>query len=235
MTVETQGIESQSQSAVSTPAPVGQGSESSAPAERTFKQSEVNEIVGKTRQEAVERYQRSQQAQPAPAPAQQATPVDEIRRVAAEVLNSERDKWLSQQESQRVEQEAKRIATDFHTKLTTGKDKYSDFDAVTGNLDYAAMHEIVGLAAHSASDAIPDVMYELAKNPHKIANLQQLARTQPRLAVTEMQRLVTSIRENEAAAQAKVPNSPLSQMRPSNTGTDTGAMSVKDYRLKYKV
>lgn len=232
---DTQGIES-SQSAAPTAAPVGQGSETSAPQERTFKQSEVNEIVGKTRQEAVERYQRSQQAQvPATPQAQQVTSVDDIKKYAAEVLNSERDKWLSQQESQRVEQEAKRIATDFHTKLTTGKDKYSDFDAVTENLDYAAMHEIVGLAAHSASEAIPDVMYDLAKNPHKIANLQQLARSQPRLAVIEMQRLVQSIRDNEAAAQVRTPNNPLSQMRPSNTGTDTGAMSVKDYRMKYKV
>jgi hypothetical protein len=49
-----------------------------------------------------------------------------------------------------------------------------------------------------------------------------------------VQRLSQSIKDNESAGKMRHPNEPLSQMRPSNTGTDNGAMSVKDYRSKYR-
>ena len=80
-----------------------------------------------------------------------------------------------------------------------------------------------------------DVLYELGKDRIKMANLETLAHMSPNDAIIQAQRLSQSIKDNEVASKIKTPNEPLSQIRPSNTGTDNGAMSVKDYRAKYQV
>jgi len=69
-----------------------------------------------------------------------------------------------------------------------------------------------------------------------MSQLEQLAYMSPKDAIVQAQRLSQSLKDNEAAGKVRMPNEPLSQMRPSNTGTDTGAaMSVTDLRRKYKV
>lgn len=219
--------------------------------ERTFKQSEVNDLVGRVKHEAVERYKRSQEvdrnryeepgyreqqesARTAPTQPQRPMDTDEIRRMAAEEFQRFMEK--NQQEAFRrtQEQEAERIAAEFFTKFDAGKKKYDDFDKVTSDLDLQAIPNVVRLA--NMVDNTADVMYELAKNPAKIANLQQLISISPKMAFSEMKRLAESIKTNEEAAEYRAPNAPLSQMRPSNTGTDNrGALTVSDYRKKYKV
>lgn len=81
-----------------------------------------------------------------------------------------------------------------------------------------------------------DVLYEMGKDRFKMSQLEQLAYMSPKDAIVQAQRLSQSLKDNEAAGKVRMPNEPLSQMRPSNTGTDTGAaMSVTDLRRKYKV
>ena len=87
-----------------------------------------------------------------------------------------------------------------------------------------------------------DVMVELVNNPSKIGTIQNLididlrAGRQPNLALAEMKRLSTALKANSKATQFRPPNDPLSQMQPSNAGTDNkGALTVSDYRRKYKV
>ncbi len=129
-------------------------------------------------------------------------------------------------------QEAERTASEFFGKLATGKDKYQDFDQVIGGVkDWGKLAPAVGLA--NMVDNTSDVMYDLIKNPTKIAQIHALTQISPDLALAEVQRMSQALKINEDAAKAKMPNKPLSQMRPSNTGTDSGVLSVSDYKQKY--
>lgn len=208
--------------------------------EKVFKQSEVNDLLGRAKVEAVERYKRSAGQPPSPSnqPLHQQhlehmQSEENIRRMAAEEAQHLRDKWIEDAQRTAHEQEAKRITSDFLTKLEGGKSKYQDYDQVLGDFEFGAIPHVVQMA--TMLDNTADIMYDLAKNPSKIGNLQQLIQISPKLAYAEMQRLAQSLKDNESAQGVKMPNQPLSQMKPSNTGTDNGAMTVSDYRKKYKV
>jgi hypothetical protein len=230
---------SQSQPSVSSPAPAATPSHAeyqpaqSQQQEKLLKQSEVNEIVGRAKHEAIERYKRSNETQqPQQSQQQHAYSMDEVKRAAAEEVQRLRNEFMEQQKRTAQEQDATRVANEFLTKLSTGKEKYEDFDKVVDELELQNMPHIVQLA--NMVDNTRDVMYDLAKYPSKIANLHQLANLSPNLAYKEMLRLSNSIKENEKAAETKLPNEPLSQLKPTNNGTDNGTKQVGDYKRQYR-
>lgn len=236
-----------------TPAPAQESARPVEPAERTFRQSEVTDIVKRAKHEALDSYRRMQTEQPQylqqkygdnPNAGQNQSPNREannytsdesrMRQVAAEEAQRLHDE-RSQNYRQEVEQaNAQRTVTEFWNKISTGKEKYQDFEQVTGDIEIARFPNVVQLLAGYVDNA-ESVLYELGKDRIKMANLESLAERSPRDAIVQAQRLAKSIKENQDAAKIKLPNEPLSQMRPSNAGTDNGAMSVKDFRLKYKV
>ena len=220
----------------------------SSPDERTFKQSEVNDIVKRAKYGAVEDYKRLQSEQPdyanqkysqsRPDVSSQQPPSNtyetDLRRVAAEEAQRYHEK-IVQDERTRMETEyAQRTVQNFWNKVLPGREKYQDFDQVTGNIEYARYPNVVQLLAEHVDNA-QDVLYEFGKDRTKLAQLEMMAREFPNDAKVQALRLSQSLKDNEAAAKVRVPNEPLSQMRPSNTGTDNGVMSVKDYRSKYRV
>lgn len=219
---------------VDTSSTTSHASEPSAPVqEKLLKQSEVNDIVGRAKHEAVERFKREQSRQVDPNTETRNISHDDIRRMAAEEASRLRNEWVQEQQRIAGEKDAERIAGEFFTKLGTGKERYQDFDKTIENVDFAAIPNIVQLS--NMVDNTADVMYELAKNPSKIATLQQLISISPKLAYSEMQRLSSSIKDNANVSNYKSPNDPLSQMKPSNTGTDAGALTVTSLRSKYRV
>ncbi len=234
--------------------------------ERSFKQSEVNDLVGRAKSEAVERYKRetsitshsqpAQTHQPSPyqgqpqngqgygggqnQPQTQPLSSDDVRRMAAEETQRLRNEWTQESHRTAQEQDAKRIATEFFTKIEAGKAKYENFDKVMADVDLRSIPYHVQLS--NMVDNTADVIYELANNPSKIGQLQSLididlrAGREPRLALAEMKRLSQSIKDNAEATNFKAPNQPLSQLRPSNAGTGkSGALTIGDYKAKYKV
>lgn len=225
------------------PAPV----EHQAPAvtERTFRQSEVNELIGRAKNEAVERYRREASMASHQQPIQHQTSAPaiaepDIRKLAAEEMQKLRTEWTHEAQRSAQEQEAQRIASDFFAKVNADKSKFSDYDKVLGEIDLRSIPYHVQLAA--TVDNTAAVMYELAKNPTKLAAIQTLididhkAGRVPKLALAEMRRLSESIKENEKAAKFQAPKAPLSKMPPSNAGTgNTGPLTVSDYRKKYRV
>jgi hypothetical protein len=249
----SQGAESISQPDISSQAQgQAQTAPVSAPEERTFKQSELNEIVKRAKYGAVEDYKRLQSEQPQYASQkhgdnasqtpqnQQFQPSNvpqesDIRRLAAEEANNYYSKLVQEARNSEDQQNAKRIADNYMAKVSAGKGKYADFDSVVGDpRSYGRFPNVVGILGTQVENAA-DVLYEMAKNPYKLVELENMARDYPDIAIKQAQRLSDSIRDNETAGKIKLPNEPLSQMRPSNTGTDNGVMGVKDYRLKYKV
>ncbi len=234
---------------------------SQAPAEeRTFKQSDVNEIASRRASEAVERYKREtsmashnyqppqqQQYQPPQQQQQYAPPPpsisqDEIKRLAQEEFQRSRSEWEKDSQAKAQEQDAQRIASEFFTKVGAGEGGIQEFEKVIGDagLDLRAIPYHVQLA--NMVENTKEVMIELAKNPSKIGAIQNLididlrAGRQPRLALTEMKRLSESIKSNKQAANFRDAQAPLSQLRPSNAGTDNkGPLTVSDYKRKYRV
>jgi hypothetical protein len=231
-----------SQPATSAPAPV-------ASEERTFRQSDVSDIVRREKAAAVEAYKRQQQqpveqqygdtrSQPSQNTSYQPqeSPEDRIRRIAADAAQGHIEKVRQDYAQQTQEAQAQKTVQNFWNKVLTGREKYQDFDKVIGNLNLGQYPGVVQMLAEVVDNS-DDMLYHLAGNEAKMAELQRLAED-PRfqhIAVAEARRVSQSLKDNASASKIKHPNEPLSQMRPSNTGTDSGAMSVRDYRNKYRV
>ena len=239
--------ESVSQPVQSQPTQSVQASQSAD--ERTFRQSEVSDLVRRAKSEAVESYRRQQVEQPQYVEQKyndgraQANPThntqvnelsdDRIRKLAAEEAQRHVEQIRTDALSKSQEEMAHKTVQNFWNKISTGKEKYQDFDEVTADIDYQRFPNVVQLLGDYIENS-DDVLYELGKDRIKMANLEQLAQMSPRDAMKQAQRLSKSIKDNVDASKMKLPNAPLSQLRPSNTGTDNGAMSVGDYRKKYR-
>lgn len=208
------------------------------PAERVFKQSELNEIVGRAKHEAVESYKR-QNAQQAPQTYantpqnNKALSEDDVKRLTGEELNRQREEWERQSLERQHADAAQRIVTAYKDKIAAGRDKYQDFEAVTNTVDMRNYPNVVQLLAEQVDNA-SDILYDLARNRYKLNNLESLCERTPQDAIYEIRRLSDSIKANEQSSQMKTSKSPLSQQRPSNTGTDSGALSMRDLKQKYK-
>jgi hypothetical protein len=221
----------------------------SAESERTFRQSEVNEIVKKAKYGAVEDFKRlrdqqpeyaqNKYAEPVATPQQHAqAPEADMQRIAqAEILRM-RSEWEREAQEKAQADMGQRIANDFLSKMNTGKEKYEDFDKVIGDpRSYGRFPSVVHILSQYVDNAA-DVLYELRKHgDDRLVRLEMTARD-PQFfdeAISQAQRLSQALKDNQAASKMRLPNEPLSQMRPSNAGTDTGVMGVKDLRRKYRV
>ena len=122
-----------------------QASEQSAPvqstpnepvqAERTFKQSEVNDLVKRVKHEesqkrdrlyqeqpqyAEQKYGSQQERQPAYQSQQSYTPESDIRRMASEEAQRLRDQWVNEAQSKSEQDNAQRIVKNFWDKISSG-------------------------------------------------------------------------------------------------------------------
>lgn len=243
---EAQGMSQAQDTNVSQPTPM----EVKTPEERTFKQSEVSNLVSRAKNEAVETYRRQQQERPEyveqkygsqPQVQNQTQPTnssshdDRIRQVAAEEAKRHYEN-VRQEAYQRSQDEmAQRTVQNFRNKVLSAKEKYQDFDKVAPSEDVLASYPNVVQLLGDYVDNSGDILYSLGQDFTKLELIESMASRTPQAAILHMQKLSQSLKDNEAASKTKLPNEPLHQMRPSNTGTDSGAMSVGDYRRKYKV
>lgn len=210
------------------------------PAEKMVAQSEVNRLVGQTRehvrQEAYQRALREFEAksQQQQANGQQQNQSQQQSSTSMGGVNqpssNDIDRMINERlEKLRVESIAQQIESDFNSKMKAGENKYPDFHDAMADLELAKMPNIV-LWANSL-DNTADVMYEFSKNPTKLTSVMMLANAGfPQLAQKELQKLSDSIKTNEAASKQAVANQPLDQMSHSPTGTDGGNLAVRDYR-----
>lgn len=221
---QAEGMQHQSIAPTGTP-DLAQG----VPEEKVLKQSEVNELVGRIKREAFEKGKQEALA------ASQAQPPQGQSMGGMSQITDDHIRGLISEEAQKQAQLAgvQQTISNFVQQMDAGKGKYSDFDetvAKLGNLQN--IPHIVKMAADTGS--AEDVMYELGRNPGKVASLTTLAYINPHLAESEMKRLVESIKTNQQAAKEPSAKEPLSQVRPSTVGTDSGSPSVKDLRRKYR-
>lgn len=216
---------------------------SSAQQEKMISQSQANALIGKARQEgaarAVEEFRRSQpeSVQQQHSYRETSTQVDEskYRQIAAEEAQRLRDVWYAEAQQKHDEQTAQQIVKGFYDKIEAGKQKYDDFDTVTGDLELKRFPNIVQMLSQNVDNS-HDVLYELSKNRSKLAQIEMTARDFPKEALHELNRLAESIRKNDESTGRREANTPLNQQRSSNIGTDSGkALSMRDLKSKYRV
>jgi hypothetical protein len=213
--------------------------------EKMISQSQVNDIVGSAKREAAERAveaYKKQQAQSASASQQQFQEQvshrnmseDDIKRVTDDRIKTHFTQ-LEQEAQERANVDAaNRIVGMFRDKIIAGKDRYEDFENVTGNVAMQYYPNVVQLLAEHVDNSA-DVLYHLAKNRDKLYRLEGLSSHNSSDAIYEIKRLSDSIKANEQGSKMKDSNTPLSQQRPSNTGTDSGSsLSMTDLKRKYR-
>lgn len=139
-------------------------------------------------------------------------------------------KMIAEHAQQQAQQyHAHSIANEFLSKLEAGKEKYPDFNEKMDSLELSTIPQVVQLA--NSVDNTADVMYELANNPNKLVTLLNLTNFgNGKLAYLETRKLSDSIKQNQTALQQPIPPEPLSPLKPSNVGTDNGALSIKELR-----
>lgn len=209
--------------------------------ERTFNQSEVSDIVKRAKYGAVEDYKRMVSERPdyvreknGDSNSSPSYNEDTYRKIAAEEIQRFRDQWTNEANEKNQQVDAQKLVQEFWNKVLPGRERYQDFDQVVGDIEFARFPNVVQLLARYVdnSDA---VLYEMGKDRFKMAQLEQLALLSPKDAIVQAQRLSQSIKDRDNGSNERIANPPLGQLRPSNTGTDNGAMSVRDFRKKYKV
>lgn len=201
-----------------------------AQSEKLLKQSEVNELVGRVKHDAYTKGLRDAQAAPASQP--QAAPAGQGMGGMPQVTDDHIRQMIADEHQKQAQVAAvHNVLTNFANQMGTGKQKYSDFDETVANLgDLKNLPHVVQLAAESGIAG--DVMYELGRNPGKVATLTTLAYVNPQLAKLEMKKLADSIKTNQESSNSPDIAEPLSQVKPSAVGTDNGSNAIRDLRRK---
>ena len=152
--------------------------------ERTFRQSELNDIVKRAKVDAVDHYKRLQTEQPAyfqqkygdtaktdfPSQSQPVSVQEhDVRRLAAEEAQKLRDTWLQEAQQKSQADAAQKTVQNFWNKVQPGKEKYQDFEKVTGDIDLGRFPNVVQLLGDYLDNS-HDVLYELGKDRIKLAN-----------------------------------------------------------------
>lgn len=192
--------------------------------EKLLKQSEVNELVGRVKHEAYTKGMRDAvQQQP-----QQASSMGGMTQLTDEQI---RQVIADERQKQDHMEQVKNTLTNFAQQMGAGKSNYSDFDETVANLgDMKNIPHVVQMATETGIAG--DIMYELGKNPGKVASLTTLAYINPHLAQVEMRKLADSIKANQKAKDVPQANEPLTSVQPSTVGTDNGSSTISDLRNK---
>lgn len=205
-------------------------------------QQQVNDIVKREKMQAAERTRREMEAQHReeldrvraeaagnqPAAPNQIDPVairQQLYEQFMQDLKYHRDELVKQEE----EKSLRALADQYHLKMGKGSKLFDDFESVMGDFKPAEFSNTAMLAAQMENT--PEIMYELANNPGKLAEIESLAEKSPTMAKKQLERLAKSINVNLEAKQSNVnAPPPLSLVKSSSVGVDSNKMTLKDFK-----
>jgi vacuolar-type H+-ATPase subunit I/STV1 len=229
----------------------------SSPPEKMLPASQVNELIKKAKRKGEQKMQeqldaakqqieqlQSQQAQQqlqntaqtgspqqAPQQGQQQGSIDaqQIQQQVMQLMQQKQQEEAQKRHDEQLEQEVNQVAQQYFGKMAQGKDMFEDFEAVTADFNPAEFPQLVFLA--NQLENTPAIIYELRKNPGKLADLAVLVEKSPNMARNELSKLSESIKRNdEAKRNLQEPQDPLNRLKPSPVGTDNGTKSVRDFK-----
>jgi hypothetical protein len=133
-----------------------------------------------------------------------------------------------QLEAQRVG-DLRNLADQYHLKMGKGSELFEDFNEVIAPFRPEQFPNTVMLVAEMENT--PEIMYELAKNPEKLVQINSLAERSPEMARLQLKKLADSINANLEAKQNNVnAPPPLSRPKSSSVAMDNGNMSLEDLK-----
>ena len=160
---------------------------------------------------------------------QQGADPQQIMQQVMQQLEQKQQADEQKRHQEQIEQEVKQVADQYFGKMAQGKDMYEDFEAMTADFNPAEFPQLVFLA--NQMDNTPAIIYELRKNPGKLADLAVLVEKSPSMARNELSKLSESIKRNdEAKRNLQEPQNPLNRLKPSPVGTDNGEKTVRDFK-----
>jgi hypothetical protein len=223
-----------------------QGSTESPP-EKMLTASQVNELVKRAKRKGEQKMQeqldatrqeleqlKAQQGQPQEAPQQQqqapqGVDPQALQQLVAQQIAEQQAETQRKQHEEQLHQEVNQVAQQYFGKMAQGTSLYDDFEAITADFNPAEFPQLVYLA--NELDNTAAVIYELRKNPGKLAQLATLVKESPGIARSELNNLSQSIKRNDDAKRnLQEPQDPLNRLKPSPVGTDSGEKTVRDFK-----
>lgn len=206
-----------------------------APAEKLLTQEQVNALIGREKAAAAEKARREMQAQ-YQAQMEQASQQGQSSGMGGmaapdlnEIYQQVEARLRENAQRQAYEAEIKKVADTYLDKMATGPELFEDFNTVMSDFDPARFPSVIYLV--SEMENVPQMMYELANNPMKLASINSLAQTDEKQAKKALQQLSRSIARNEAAKEEYVStNAPLSKLKPSSVGADKEMSTLQDFK-----
>jgi len=154
---------------------------------------------------------------------------EQIKNEVMNQLRQEQEQAYQAQMDAEHKSAMEQVAQNYFLKVGRGPEIFDDFNEVMKDFNPANFANTVFLA--SEVDNTPEVMYELRKNPHKLAQIDMMAKTDPNMAREMMQALSKSIEENKQAMQLNPEvKQPLSRLKSSTVGADTGVKTLRDLK-----
>lgn len=205
--------------------------------EKTLTQSQVNAIVQREKERAADKARREaeevykQQLAQAGQQTQQTEKSGGLEVNADQIYQQVQQRFMQEMQQRQQETEMSNVANRYLQQMQAGKDSYEDFEQVTGDFDPTEFPQLIYLVA--GLDNAADVIYDLSKNPSKLATMDLLASRAPKKAQAELLKLATSIKDNrQAASEAEQQgvNAPLDRLQPSRVGTGNGKLGIGDLR-----
>jgi len=217
------------------------GQTASAPAEqKMLSQDEVNKIVAReksraaesARREAEERHQREMEALNAQRMQQEQRNAEVPRDVDANAIYQQvQERFNKEMQERQMRDQMTNVANSYLQKVEEAKKSYDDYDEITKDFDPTAFPQLTYLLS-----GIPEAghaLYDLSKNPLKLAALDRLAEKNPRQAQSELLKLANSIsanRQAQADAQTQNVSEPLDRLNSSRVSGSNGKMGIRDLR-----
>jgi hypothetical protein len=208
--------------------------------QKTFTQDEVNKLIGREKAKAAEHATRAteerlsaRQAESANAGMQQESrmtpPPNQVSadQITQQVMQQLQKDFQEKQLKSQMEQ----VANNYLSKVADAKKNYQDFDDITKDFDPTAFPQLTFLLSGIENGG--DVLYDLSKNPGKLANIDLLAQRSPRMAQSQLQSLSKSISDNKQAqseAQGQQIPDPLDRLSPTRVLSNNGKMSISEMR-----
>lgn len=206
-------------------------------AEKMLSQSEVNKVVGRVKAEAEQKARRQLEEEykrqlDELRAKQEDSNKNQSRESSADAIYQQvQERFNIEMQQRQLEQQLSNVANQYISKVEMAKSNYDDFDEVTKDFDPTAFPQLIFLL--SGIDNAGDVVYELSKNPLKLAALDRMAEKTPKIAHNELLKLAASINANKTAQNEtrydSVP-APLDRLTSSRSAGSNGKPSIKDLR-----
>jgi hypothetical protein len=203
-------------------------------------QEQVNRIVAREKSRAAEAARREAESKYQ----QELEKLQQIRQSQAErndnvsrdvdadaIYQQVQERFNAKMQEEQMRKQMEEVASNYLRRVEDGKKAYADFEEVTKEFDPTAFPQLTFLL--SGIENAGDVLYDISKNPMKLAALDRIAEKNPRLAQNELQKLAKSIAENKQAqmdAQYQQAPDPLDRLSPTRISGDRKINTISDLR-----